>query len=84
MSGVEEADDDAWSILPCNSGIVFTARMSEASAGDGDVSIDEDTVGMDKVLLLAEVVMDGPVSGVVMAVAGEEADDGRTRALIFS
>lgn len=58
--------------------------MSEASAGDGDVRIDDATVGIDNVLLLVEVVMDGPMSGVVIAVAGEEADDGRTKDLIFS
>ena len=58
--------------------------MSEASAGNGDVRTDDGIVGIDNVLLLVEVVMDGPMSGVVSAVAGEEADDGRTKDLIFS
>jgi hypothetical protein len=48
------------------------------------VNIDDGTLGIDSVLLLVEVVIDGPMSGVVIAVAGEEADDGRTKDLIFS
>lgn len=55
--GVEEADDGS-SLLFCNSGIVLTARISDTSVGDdGDDASDEETLGIDNVLLVLFVVV---------------------------
>ena len=81
--------DDVKSVVLCSSGIVFTARISDPSEGDGEVNTPDDTFGIDNVLFavvaLAEVeVATTPTSGVDIVVAGVEADDGRTSDLILS
>jgi hypothetical protein len=77
---VDDADEDK-SVLLCNSGIVLTTRISEASAGDGDDRIDEDTYGIDNVLLVVAVV---GTSGVEIVVDGVDDDVGRTSAFNLS
>jgi hypothetical protein len=70
--------------LLCNSGIVLTARISEPSAGDGDDKTEEETFGIDNVLLLLLDVVVVPTSGVEIVVEGVDDDVGRTNDLIFS
>jgi len=62
--------------------MVLTARISDPSAGDGDDKTEEETFGIDNILLLLAVVM--TTSGVEIVVAGDDDDVGRTKDLIFS
>lgn len=80
---MEEAEDAARSLLLCNSGMVFTTRMSEPREGDGEVRMPDETFGIDSVFAVGALGA-GPTSGVEMVVAGVDAEVGRTRDLIFS
>ena len=83
MRGVEHDDETDGSELLGNSGIVLTARISVANAGDGDVSMVEEIVGTDKVLLLLLLLLMTPTSGVDIVVVGVD-DDDRTKDRSFS
>ena len=78
-----DAFDEEKSFPLGNSGMVFTARISDPDAVACGDKAEEEALGIDKVLLF--VVVGISISGLEMVVAGVEDDEeGRTKDLIFS